>query len=214
MRRVALVLAVSALLAGPLAAQLHVTVAGVGEAAQHRVDAGNGLELSSGTVYGASLTAQLGAKLEFGVLGTTGTLTRDSGGAENASLARGEAHVAVLAMPWLALSAGLDMHTFRTPLAVQRWTSLRVAAEGRLAFAGDNIWAIGRFELYPLVDVTGLDHPNRAFGAASGLGFGAGRIVGDAVYSLERYDFPAVNGVARIEQLSSLRLRVGVALGR
>jgi hypothetical protein len=200
--------------AGPLAAQTRLGAWGIGLAVQHRVDAGNGLELSSGALYGAALSMSLNPRLEIGIEGVTGNLTRDSGQAENATLARAEGHVAVQAMPWLALRTGLGIHTFKTPIAVQRWTSVRVGAEGRLDFVGGALSGIVRFELYPIVDVTGLGKPNRAFGAASGLRFNAGVVSGDVLYTFERYDFPEAGGVARVEQLSALRVSLGVRLGR
>ncbi len=217
MSRLARVLAVPAVLAAcaaPLAAQIRLEAAGIGQSVQHRVDAGSGLELSSGTLYGAAVFATLNPRLEVGLEGITGSLTRDSGQAENATLARAEAHVAVFPMPWLALRAGLGIHTFRTPIAVQRWTTMRVGAEGRLEFVGGALSGIARFELYPVADVTGLSRPNRAFGAASGLRFGAGALSAEVLYTLERYDFPETGGVARVEQLSALRVSVGVRLGK
>ena len=217
MRRNASVLggfALVVLTAAPLAAQLRVSAEGVGRSVQHRVDAGNGVELSSGPIYGVSVSGAFGPRVEVLIEGLTGSLTRDSGQAENATLTRGAAYVAVLPMPWLALRAGGVIHTFKTPIVVQRWTSLRVGAEGRLAFVGGAVTGIVRLELYPLVGVTGLDRPNRALGAASGLRFGAGVFTGELLYTFERFDFPPVGGVQRVEQLSALSVGVGVRLGK
>jgi hypothetical protein len=71
-----------------------------------------------------------------------------------------------------------------------------------------------RFEFFPLVSASGLERPNRAFGATSGLAFRSGIVAASLVYQFERYDFPDVAGVARREQMSYLVGSIGLALGR
>jgi hypothetical protein len=212
----AALLALAALLAAPHAATGQATVGVLGEAlyVQHRVDAGSGLELSSGTLVGARAVGAWGRYLEFSVAGATGALTADSGQADDADLARGEVALTVLPVPFLGIRLGAEQHTFSTPFAVQRWTAARVGGEGRLRFSGGRVTGMLRFEFFPAVSVSGLERPNRAFGAASGIAFRSGVLTASLVYQLDRYDFPEVGGVARREHLSLLTGSIGLAIGR
>ncbi len=194
---------------GP-ALRLHIGGAGEGRYVQHRVDAGNGLELQSGNLFGGSGFIGIGSHVEIEAGGATGTLTADSANSFNATLARGEAHVAVLPVPWLALRAGGAIHTFSASFAKQRWVSLRMGGEARLAFVGGKLHGMVRFELYPVVSVSGLAKPSRAFGAASGMIFTSGVVVLSALYELERYDFQQLGGVTRREQLGTLVVGLGL----
>jgi hypothetical protein len=64
------------------------------------------------------------------------------------------------------------------------------------------------------VEVSGLERPSRAFGAASGLTFRSGIVTASVLYQLNRYDFPQAGTVERREQVSYLLGTVGLALGR
>lgn len=192
------------------------TARALGEArlAEHRVDAGNGVELSSGTLFGGQLRLTVGSQLEVGLGGATGSLTADSVQADDATLTNGAAHVAILPVPWLALRAGGEIHSYANDFAVQRWTSLRLGAEGRLRFIGGKVSGLVRFEFFPVVSVSGLPKPSRAFGAASGLSFTSGAVTASVLYELERYDFPQSAGVERQDQLGYLVIALGLVLGR
>jgi hypothetical protein len=195
-----------------MAQQLHVGASGEGRYVQHRADAGSGVEVQSGTIFGGAAMVGIGPHVEIAGSGSTGTLNADSGNAVDAKLSRGEAHVAVLPVPWLALRVGGAIHTFSASFAKQRWTSLRLGGEGRAAFVGGKLQGVVRFELYPVVSASGLVKPNRGFGAASGLTFTSGMAVLSVMYELERYDFPAVSGFARREQMGTLVMGVGLRL--
>jgi hypothetical protein len=181
---------------------------------EHRVFAGNGVELSSGTLFGAQVVLSIGSHVEIGGGGASGSLTADSASADDATLARGSGYVAVLPVPWLAVRAGGAIHAFTTAFAVQRWTSLRLGGEGRLHFMGGRVTGIARLELYPVMSVSGLAKPSRGFGATSGLIFRSGPVSASLLYEFERYDFPQVNGVQRREQLGSLTVGLGLGVGR
>ena len=201
------------LAASPVAAQVRVGASGSALLMQHRVFAGNGVELSSGPLYGGGVFGAVGQHVEFAFEGASGKLNKDSAQASSATLSRAEGHVAILPVPWLALRAGAGVHTFSNAVAVQRWTTVRVGGEARLRFVGGAVAGLVRFELYPIVDVTGLEKPSRAFGAASGLQLTAGALLAELMYTFERYDFPPVGGVTRAEQLSALTVSLGLRLG-
>ncbi len=188
---------------------LRLGISGEGRFVQHRVDAGNGNELRSGTLFGGSGVAGLGEHVEVGLSGATGTLNVDSGLTTSGKLARAEGHIAVLPIPWLALRAGVALHTFSAGFASQRWTSARIGGEARLLFLGGKLRGIVGFELYPIVSVSGQPKPTSAFGAASGLRYASGPMTAALLYEFERYDFPAVAGVARREQLGTIVLALG-----
>jgi len=200
----------------PAAGFAQLRLAGLGEGAyvQHRVNAGSGVELSSGTLFGGRVVVGVGRYVEVAAGVGTGSLTADSVTAGAADLARGDVTVIVLPVPWLAIRAGAEQHTFTSPVVVQRWTSVRIGGEGRLLFHGGTVAGVLRFEFYPSTTVSGLPRPSTAFGAATGLTFRSGIITARVLYQLERYDFPASGGVERAEQMSYLTGSVGLALGR
>jgi hypothetical protein len=215
MKRTAIGIA-AALLAGasatPLAAQVAVRGAGILTVVEHRVDAGNGVEQASGTLYGAEGTLFLGSRVEIFVRGAGGKLTADSAGAENRDVAEGTIRASVLTVPWLALHAGITARSYRTPLVRQRWTVLRFGGEARLGFLGDDITGVLRAEILPSVSVSGLERPNRAFAAGAGVEWRLGAVSLGVQYDLERYDFPLVAGAERREQYSTLIVHAGLRL--
>jgi hypothetical protein len=68
--------------------------------------------------------------------------------------------------------------------------------------------------LLPVVRVSGLTSPDLGIITAGGLEYRAGRLAAAAFYGLERFDFPAVAGSRRREQVAGLRFRLGLQLGR
>lgn len=198
----------------PMAAQLAVRGAGVLAVAEHRVDAGGGVEQASGTLFGAEGTLLLGSRVEILVRGAGGKLNADSAAAEDRDVAEGTIRASVLTVPWLALHAGVTARSYHTPVVRQRWTILRFGGEARLPFVGDDITGVLRAEILPSVSVSGLERPNRAFAAGAGVEWRLGALSLGLRYDLERYDFPSVAGVARREQFSALTAHAGVRLGR
>jgi hypothetical protein len=199
--------------AGPAHAQVGVRVAGVAALAEHRVNAGRGLEQASGTLLGMEGKLVLGSRMELFVHAAGGELKADSAFADDRDVAQAEVRAAVLTVPWLALYAGASARSYTTTLARQRWIAVRFGGEVRLAFVGGGVTGILRAEILPAVSVSGLERPNRAYAAGAGLEYRAGVIAVGLRYALERFDFPLVAGVARTEQLSSLTLHAGLELG-
>ena len=189
----------------PATAQSALTVAPLVSLAEHRVDAGFGVERSLGPVVGGVGTLRFGPRLAVAVralggslFGSKGVLDRDVGelGVEGS----------MVAGPWLSLQAGVARRAYATRVARQTWTTVAAGAAARVAFAGGAIHGVGRAALLPVVSVTGLPDPGVAFRAAAGLEYRIRATTLGVEYSLERYDFPMEGGVRRLEQLTALTL--------
>jgi hypothetical protein len=199
--------------AAPLSAQLAARASGLVAVAEHRVDAGRGVEQATGMVFGAEGTLFLGSRTEVFVHAASGNLTADTPNADSRDLAEVEVRAALLPVSWLALHAGFSAREFSSVLVRQRWTALRFGGEARLAFVGAAVTGTLRAEVMPSVSVSGLDDPSRAFAVGAGLEWRVGVLALGLRYALERYDFPTVAGVDRREQLSMLTARAGLAIG-
>ena len=195
----------------PATAQRALTVAPLVSLAEHRVDAGFGVERSLGPILGAVGTLRLGPGLAVAMralggslFGANGVLDRDVGelGVEGS----------VAAGPWLSLQAGAARRAYGTKVGRQTWTTVDIGAVARVPFAGGTIHGVGRAALLPVVSVTGLPDPGVAFRAATGLEYDVRAATLGVEYSLERYDFPIDQGVHRVEQLAALTLRLGLRL--
>jgi hypothetical protein len=209
----ALVLGAAVVRPIPVAAQIAVQGGAVVAMAEHRVDAGAGVEQASGTLLGAEGKLFIGSRVEIFAHLAGGTLTAASAVADDRDLGEIEGRLSVLTVPWLALHAGLSSRAYTTTLARQRWTALRFGGEVRLAFVGEAVTGVLRAEILPSVSVSGLEKPSRAFAAGAGLDYRFGVLTLGLRYELERYDFPLVAGVERREQLSMLTAHVGLRLG-
>lgn len=214
-RRLGALAAATALLlvAGPAAAQVSVGAAGLGTAVEHRVEAGRGVQQTSGTAFGGAATLGLGQRFELAFQGAKGTLNADSATAVDEDFSEAVARVAVLPVDWLAIVGGLSARSLAAPFARQRWVAARFGAEARLDIAGGALRGLARAELLPLVSVTGLENPTRAVAARAGLEWRAGVVHAALSYEVERYEFPAAGDVKRREQLATLTAVLGLHFG-
>jgi hypothetical protein len=213
MRTLALIVTLG-VAASPAAAQLRLGAYGEYSGLEHKVVAGRGIERSTGTLIGGHVVIRVGSLFELSGGGAQGSLTPDSVITAPADLARLGAVISVLPAPWLALRVGAASHVFTNAFATQRWMTARLGAEARLAFVGGGLTTVLRFDFFPVVDASGLEKPDRAFGAAAGIRWSQGILAAELLYGLERYDFPPEAGVERHEQLAMLVARLGLQLGR
>jgi len=211
--RAAAVIAGALFLGGraPALAQGAFAIAPLVSLAEHRVDAGFGVERSLGPIVGGVGTLRLGPGLAVAVravggslFGSKGVLDRDVGelGVEGSVAIR----------PWLSVQAGVTRRAYATRLGRQTWTTVAAGATARVAFAGTMIQGVGHAALLPVVSVTGLPDPGVAFRAATGLEYRIRAATLGVEYSLERYDFPINQGVRRLEQLTALTLLLKLPL--
>jgi len=196
-----------ALGARPVAAQRSPTGAAFVSVAEHRVEAGYGVERSSGVVLGAEGALPVGSSLTLALRAQGGSLHTSSPGAVNRDVGQVTAEARMAAARWLTLQLGATRRVYSTVIARQRWTIVHLGAGVRVPLTVPTISGLARAALLPVVSVNGLDRPEVAFTAAVGMEYHIRPLRIQALYSLERYDFPTRDAVRRLEQLAQLTLR-------
>jgi hypothetical protein len=174
---------------------------------EHRVDAGAGVEVSSGPLLGMGLEGRFGDRFRAGLEVGAAALSSE-GQADDRDLAQLRLAAGFQATPWALLEAGYFMRTYTTPLARQRWSGVFAGATARVPFAARHLVALGVVSLLPSVSASELDSPGPSLAAAAGVEWRVSRVAVGLTYGVERYDFPAQAGVLRSERLTSLALRI------
>ncbi|PYO60085.1 MAG: hypothetical protein DMD28_13840 [Gemmatimonadetes bacterium] len=177
---------------------------------EHRVDIGYGVEKSSGPLLGAEGAVDLWSRLALRIRAAGGSLSTQAVGAQDRDLGELGIQASVVAVRWLALRGGATWRTYSTAIARQRWTTVELGAEARLDFATSPVRGVLRAGLLPVVSVEGLPGPDVALTAAAGIEYSARSVTGGLFYGLERYDFPDQGTGRRLEQVSTLTLRLSV----
>ncbi len=210
-RRVAVALGL-ALGAHPATAQ-RLTLAGSLSFAEHRVDAGFGLERTAGWIGGAALGGRAGA---FAVQAhvRTGRLLLRSATGTNRDVAELGLGTSWWLRPWFAARGGLLVRGYSADVGRQRWRMAELGAELRVPFATGRMSGTVRGGWRPAVTVSGLSRPRTAFAAAAGTQYDIERWSLAILYELERYDFPPQAGMKRFEQLSALTVQGSFHPGR
>ena len=191
-------------------AQIAVSGTALASFAEHRVDIGYGVEKSSGPLLGAEGAVDLWSRLTLGIRAAGGALSTQAVGAQDRDLGELGIQASVVAVRWLALRGGATWRTYSTAIARQRWTTVELGAEARLDFATSPVRGVLRAGLLPVVSVEGLPGPDVALTAAAGIEYSARSVTGGLFYGLERYDFPDQGTGRRLEQVSTLTLRLSV----
>ena len=215
--RVALMVAVGATSVGAQAPSRLTLPTGafsvVAAAADHRVDAGFGLERSSGPLFGAKLDLEPADRMSLSLRALGGTLGARTPGAE----ARGVGEVALTTrldvLPWLRGTVAAIGRSYDGALARQHWSELSIGGEGHLPLIDGLLDGSLGLALAPVVRVTGRQGPDLAVAAAARLRHTGERLDLSIGYSLERYDFPSAGRAIRVEELSMLTLRAGLRIG-
>lgn len=196
----------------PASAQWTLRGTGLVSVMKHRVDAGYGVEPSSGVVIGGGVTVGAGDGFTVHLLVQTGSLQAQAPGAIARDVADVAARLDAVALPWLTVQAGAGRRTYSTVLARQSWTMINVGAEARFAFSESGVSGTLRGAILPGVWVSGLDRPDLAFMGAAGMEYRPGHVILALLYSLERYRFPAGAMAPRREQTAALTLKAGWSL--
>ncbi len=181
---------------------------------EHRVDAGYGVERSSGVVAGAAVGLDVGHRFDLDVTARGGSLRARTAAAFDRDLGEVSAAASARVLSWLGLRAAAARRAYSTDIGGQRWTILSLGAELRLAVAGPAAAGVIRAAWLPVVDVNGLEGPHLAVATAAGVEYRRGPVSGVLLYELERCDFPPQMMVRRREQVSALTLRVALRAGR
>jgi hypothetical protein len=193
----------------PASAQRMVRGSGFVSLVKHRVDAGYGVEPSSGAVFGSEVMVGASDRLTVQLLVQTGSLHAGAPGAITRDVSEIAARLEAVAFPWLTLQAGAGRRTYSTLLARQSWTMITVGAEARLAFSESGVSGTASGAILPAVWVNALERPDLAFTGAAGMEYRPGRAILALLYSLERYRFPAGATAQRREQTAALTLKAG-----
>jgi len=194
--------------AWPAAAQ-RLTLAGSLSFAEHRVDAGFGLERTAGLIGGAVLGGRLGG-IDVHAQARTGRLLLRSATGTDLEIAELGLGASWWLRPWFALRGAALVRGYSADVARQRWRMAELGAELRVPFAANRARGVVRGGWRPAVTVSGLSRPNTAFAAAAGTECDVTRFSFAIFYELERYDFPSQGGMKRFEQLSALTLQARV----
>ncbi len=197
----------------PAAAQRAVTASGFVSLAEHRVDAGYGVERSTGALVGGVATLRIGRRCEVAVRAQGGTLNASTSGAIDRDVGEIGVDARWLAGSWLVLEAGAARRVYSTVLARQTWTLAGAGAEARLPLLEGRLSGVLRASLLPVVSVSGIQGPDLGVTAAAGIEYHRPALGIRALYALERYDFPRQGAVQRLEQVSALTLRLDISPG-
>jgi hypothetical protein len=177
---------------------------------EHRVQDGGPVLPASGNVFGAALGLLVRDRFEVWAGASGGRLAAASADAEDRDVAEVEVLGRTGVRPWITLDGGVTVRSYTGALARQRWTSLRLGAEARVPLHRDAVRGVVRGHWMPVVSVSGVGRPSVALVAGAGVEWRGSRFDLAALYTLERYDFPARDGVRRLEEVSSLCFRATV----
>ena len=181
--------------------------------ADHRVDAGFGLERSSGPLFGAQFDIEPADRMSLSLRALGGTLAAKTPGAE----ARGIGELALTTrldvLPWLRGTVAAIGRSYDGALARQHWSELSLGGEGHLPLIDGFLDGSIGLALAPVVRVTGRQGPDLAVAALARLRHSGERLDLAVGYSLQRYDFPSAGRATRVEELSMLTLRAGLRIG-
>lgn len=197
----------------PLEAQRAYGASLTGARVEHRVRAGSGIERGSGTLVGGEVGAT-SSWLELRGHALGGRLTSRSSVGDDRTVGELALQASALPLPWLAFTLGATGRTYTTPLARQRWLAVSTGVEARAELLDGALRGTASVGLMPAVSVSGHDAPDFAAVSAVGMAYRGPLLTAGVAYSLERFDFPAVDGTRRLEQLSRLTASAGIRFGR
>lgn len=180
---------------------------------EHVVRAGGGVERTSGPLLGGELAVAPASWLMLRGRALGGTLVATRRGVYDRATGELGADADLFPLPWLALQVGAVARSYTIPIGRQRWAALRTGAAARAALLDGAVLGEVRAALLPAVAVTRTAAPTLAVEGGAGMRYEGRRLVAGVDYQLERYDFPAQDGVRRLEQLARLTLSAGVRVG-
>ena len=176
-------------------------------AAEHRVDAGLGLEATRGPLFSAALRVMVVKRVPVRAEVMTGSLTTYNTGGVDRDVSSLRGTVGFQVTDWLTLDAGAGTRVYTAAIASQRWTTTLLGAELRVPFAQKVVEATGAVAVQPTGSVTDIPETSAGILASVGVGAQVGQFGLAVSYWLERYEFPPANGVVRNERLAALMLQ-------
>jgi hypothetical protein len=181
--------------------------------ADHRLDAGFGVERRHGTVPGAGISVLFNPRLTVDVRARGGSLPADNAEMFDRKLGELTIDTRFKAIDWLTVEGGLMTRSFSNLLGGQRWFLLRTGVEGRMTMFSGAGGGILRASYAPLVRVGGL-RTELALSAGAGLEYQMGPARGRVLFEVERYRFvPVGSTTRRHEQFSNLTAELALSFG-
>jgi hypothetical protein len=175
------------------------------------------IEDRSGVIYGGRTTLKpfswmaLSGDLRLGNLNTKGAI------GEPLTVTEGVSDITFYLMPWLGLGGGYAVKYEKTKIAGQTWKIPHASITARSSFVGDIIATTTTFSVLPGASFTGMpddQQPDIGLAGEAGLELRRASLDAGLTYYVERLPFPELRGRSRVDQFSSLRLRVGFKIGR
>ena len=179
-------------------------------------------ESRSGVLIGGQLAAAPHKQFTFTGDFRLGTLTGDDGIGEDMRVTELDGQMTWWPAPWFGLRGGYTRRSENTVIGNQLWQFANATAVTRFRFVGGSISTYTAMSILPWGDFTGQEDaagnkvsPNSlSLAGEMGLEAQTRYLSAALTYYVERFTFPEVNGVERRDQFSSLRLRLGMQLGR
>ena len=179
-------------------------------------------ESRSGVLVGGQLAAAPHKQFTFTGDFRLGTLAGDNGIGEDLRVTEFEGQMTWWPAQWFGLRGGYTNRTESTIIARQKWQFANASAVTRFRFVGGAISTVTAVSILPWGDFTGnldaADNPvspnSLSIAGEMGLEAQTRYLSAGLMYYVERFTFPEVNGAERRDQFSSLRLRLGMQLGR
>ena len=182
----------------------------IGEVVEHRMTGGPQLERELGFAFGAAVWAPVMSWMEARAQLLGGALAAKTSATDDRRFGELDLSATVLPYEWLAFEVGGGSRAFSGPLGRQRWITMRVGGELRLAFVDGRVRGTVGGALIPVVAVSGVESPSVSVLGRTGIVYRHRDLSAAIVYEIERYDFPAEGATRRLEQVSSVAARVGV----
>jgi hypothetical protein len=174
------------------------------------------IEDRTGVIYGGrTVIKPLGwmaitGDLRMGRLSTSGLI------GEALTMTEAKGDLTFYLMPGLGLGGGFAIRSEKTAIALQQWKIPHASITGRTDFVGEFISTFATLSVLPGAKFSGIKDQNPDMGVSgeAGLELRRGSLDAGLAYYVERLPFPDQLGRSRVDQFSSLRLRVGFKVGR
>jgi hypothetical protein len=175
------------------------------------------IEDRSGVIFGGRTTLKPLSWLAVSGDFRRGELSAEGIIGEPLTITEATGDVTFFITPWLGLGGGFARKSESTKIAMQRWDIPRASITALASFVGDFISTTTTFSVLPAANFTGMpdDHqPDIGMAGEAGLELRRGSLDAGLTYYVERLPFPELRGRTRVDQFSSLRLRMGFKIGR
>lgn len=200
-----------------------IAVDAIGGQVSYTFSDSTGSEKRSGVVYGGAVELAPFRKIRLAADFRTGVLSpvvdQTAGGLGNElHLTQVSGDLTMLAAEYLGVRLGATLRAMREgdEFSIQHWVIPRASLVSRLNFIGGRITTLAGISVLPGTSYTGAgDKPEPlSYSGEAGIELNTAWFRTDLLYSVERMSFPKVGSQQRLDQLSTIRLRMGLRRGR